>query len=676
MPRSVIWLGDLNSRINLDSEATRTLATRGDYEALRAHDQLLSAIRTGASFDGFSEAALDFAPTYKYDIGTDVFDTSEKKRPPAWCDRVLWRVLAPAVPSPREVAPSGAASPPSVPPPRLRCVSYDRHDERTSDHRPVSSELDLLVARSDEAERARVAADISRSLDAWENSSMPTAELDATECDFGPLVYGEPARQSVTITNVGQTALKFSFEPLPLPDDDGPGAALPPWLEVSPMRSMLMPGEACRVLLTARVAKPHAAALTEAALRGGGDAPRRLESVLLLHLLHGRDFFLPIRASWRASCIGLRLCSRLSVGAALFASLRQTPTEDKAGDCGPVAALASAELVPVECKTMLAVIDAAVERARTAATHAVEAAGVVQRSAVANAPDATTKTAEAGVGAPADAQQHEPDHQAAEKAAEAARDASAAAEALFNAFPDEALAGSTSTMRPSTMLKADSAALLPALEAGESLPSTVSLPAVGFTLLRWAIALADAVIPPPLLADAEAAAPSKTDSFAVACRLPPEHAAVFAAIVLCLRRLLRAHAAAASAATSAAEAAGKDMGTRSTEAAWAIPIKPLPAEYCGKGPDGQVMTGSAARPDPTVRDDAKNAVPRVALSSRLCTLFGSAFLGARNWWPAVFIRHFIADELERADETLEWIVGAGSQSRNVPHGKADAVQIS
>ena len=39
--------------------------------------------------------------------------------------------------------------------------------------------------------------------------------LDATELDFGPLVYGEPSRRALRLANTGQTALKFSFEPLP-----------------------------------------------------------------------------------------------------------------------------------------------------------------------------------------------------------------------------------------------------------------------------------------------------------------------------------------------------------------------------------------------------------------------------------------------------------------------------
>ena len=42
-------------------------------------------------FQGFNEGQPNFAPTYKYDLFCDDYDTSEKQRTPAWTDRVLWR---------------------------------------------------------------------------------------------------------------------------------------------------------------------------------------------------------------------------------------------------------------------------------------------------------------------------------------------------------------------------------------------------------------------------------------------------------------------------------------------------------------------------------------------------------------------------------------------------------
>lgn len=86
--------GDLNYRVEMERGECEEAIRQVDYERLMSFDQLKSQIsRPDLLFNSFSEAAQpSFAPTYKYDPGTrDVFDSSEKRRVPAWCDRILVR---------------------------------------------------------------------------------------------------------------------------------------------------------------------------------------------------------------------------------------------------------------------------------------------------------------------------------------------------------------------------------------------------------------------------------------------------------------------------------------------------------------------------------------------------------------------------------------------------------
>ena len=87
----VFWSGDFNYRVELDREEALSLIRENKYEELRAHDQLRQRMKQGLVFEGFVEPVINFAPTYKYDIGTNVYDTSDKSRTPSWTDRILYR---------------------------------------------------------------------------------------------------------------------------------------------------------------------------------------------------------------------------------------------------------------------------------------------------------------------------------------------------------------------------------------------------------------------------------------------------------------------------------------------------------------------------------------------------------------------------------------------------------
>lgn len=75
------------------------METRGNLDALKRADQARAQMAAGAVFHGLREGPLAFAPTYKFDKGAMdefAYDSSEKRRVPAWTDRVLFKGAAPA----------------------------------------------------------------------------------------------------------------------------------------------------------------------------------------------------------------------------------------------------------------------------------------------------------------------------------------------------------------------------------------------------------------------------------------------------------------------------------------------------------------------------------------------------------------------------------------------------
>ncbi|KAJ6768252.1 INOSITOL 5-PHOSPHATASE [Salix koriyanagi] len=64
------------------------------FDWLREKDQLRTEMEVGNVFQGMREAVIRFPPTYKFEKhqpGLAGYDSGEKRRIPAWCDRVLYR---------------------------------------------------------------------------------------------------------------------------------------------------------------------------------------------------------------------------------------------------------------------------------------------------------------------------------------------------------------------------------------------------------------------------------------------------------------------------------------------------------------------------------------------------------------------------------------------------------
>ncbi|XVF82594.1 hypothetical protein PTKIN_Ptkin16aG0062000 [Pterospermum kingtungense] len=132
----VIWLGDLNYRIALSYSDTGKLLKEKAWDALYNKDQLKIEREAGRVFKGWKEGKIYFAPTYKYSLNSDIYagetvESKNKRRTPAWCDRILWH---------------GS---------EIYQLSYERKESQFSDHRPVCSTFWVSVEAVEDGSRKR-----------------------------------------------------------------------------------------------------------------------------------------------------------------------------------------------------------------------------------------------------------------------------------------------------------------------------------------------------------------------------------------------------------------------------------------------------------------------------------------------------------------------------------------
>ncbi|XP_072466097.1 type II inositol 1,4,5-trisphosphate 5-phosphatase isoform X3 [Notamacropus eugenii] len=264
----ILWLGDLNYRIEeLDVETVKKLIEEKAFQTLYTYDQLKIQVAANAVFQGFTEGELAFQPTYKYDTGSDEWDTSEKCRAPAWCDRVLWKGK------------------------NITQLSYQNHMAlKTSDHKPVSAVFDIGVRVVNEELYRKTLEEIVRSLDKMENANIPSVTLSKREFFFQDVKYMQLQVESFMIYN-SQVPCQFEF--INKPDEN---SYCKHWLNANPSKGFLLPDSSIEIELELFVNKT-----TATKLNSGED---QIEDILVLHLDRGKDYFLSVSGNYLPSCFG------------------------------------------------------------------------------------------------------------------------------------------------------------------------------------------------------------------------------------------------------------------------------------------------------------------------------------------------------------------------------------
>lgn len=278
----VFWFGDLNYRI-IESSKVDVLAFRRQfnrdniYEDIKRLDQLYVERKRNEVFVGFEEGAIAFRPTYKYDPGTDNWDSSEKCRAPAWCDRVLWRSK------------------------RTTQASYHSTMQlRLSDHKPVYSHFVTHIKSRDEARYNQVYEEVLRTVDKYENDNQPQITVPDKDIDFGEIRFGERIVRDIRIANNCHLPATFRFV-----GREGQHSPLcESWLNIEPKTGRLITGDCVSVTLELYADARSLWKLHRKQRYSGQKVPL---DILVLHVDNGHDIFITIIGEYRPTCVGFNM---------------------------------------------------------------------------------------------------------------------------------------------------------------------------------------------------------------------------------------------------------------------------------------------------------------------------------------------------------------------------------
>ena len=227
----VAVIGDLNYRVELPYETAVPLANAKDISALLKEDQLVKEMRNPHTpWKGFIDCTPTFPPTYRFDIGTNTYDTSEKQRIPAFTDRILfWNRKS------RKNVSVQVKQLDSVP------------EVLSSDHKPVRAFSIVPVKVLVKEQREQVTKTLRERVAKVGLDRVASAKttLSSSSVTFGSLPIGRGrGSATVTITNVGEcVATVHAFRQV----DGDTSECL--WLRVFPLTANILPGDSAELVV-------------------------------------------------------------------------------------------------------------------------------------------------------------------------------------------------------------------------------------------------------------------------------------------------------------------------------------------------------------------------------------------------------------------------------------------
>ncbi|ONK72533.1 uncharacterized protein A4U43_C04F20400 [Asparagus officinalis] len=249
----VVFLGDFNYRLHsLTYDEARDMVSQRCFDWLREKDQLRAEMKAGRVFQGMREGLITFPPTYKFErhvVGLAGYDSGEKKRIPAWCDRILYR-------DSRAISMAECS---------LECpvvssiMQYEASMDATdSDHKPVRCIFNVEIARVDESIRRKEFGQVILSNEKIKSLLVECCTVPDTIVSTNNIILQNSEKSILRITNKCEK-YKATFEVICEGQytikEDGDTSDLsakgsfgfPHWLQVNPAAGVIKPGQIIEV---------------------------------------------------------------------------------------------------------------------------------------------------------------------------------------------------------------------------------------------------------------------------------------------------------------------------------------------------------------------------------------------------------------------------------------------